>query len=105
MPPCAVALNPLQASPISYTIVRRFCAFLPGEPEAEYNALETESMIYRLRPDPKFQDDAKVRLPSRNQKQITCLVHFIEWLQNHPRWNGYCPDNVDSALKFVRSSQ
>ncbi|MFZ6721720.1 DUF6714 family protein [Undibacterium sp. Ji49W] len=72
-------------------------------PEAVRNTFETQSIIFNLGPDPAFQADTKVRLSSLNQKQITCLVHFLEWLKNHTHWNEYCPEDIDGALKFMRS--
>ncbi|MFZ6679625.1 hypothetical protein [Undibacterium sp. Tian12W] len=72
-------------------------------PEAEYSKLETEFLIYHLGPELKFQHEAKAQLSCLHQKQIDCLVHFLEWCEIHPSWSEYCPDDIQRALNFMRT--
>jgi hypothetical protein len=71
-------------------------------PEAEYNQMETEFLIYSLGPSDEYKNDTKVRLSALTPEQVRCLVHFLEWLNVHPRWSEYCPDDISRALAFVR---
>ncbi|MFZ6874081.1 DUF6714 family protein [Undibacterium sp. Di27W] len=71
-------------------------------PEAEYSKLETEFMIYHLGPKLKFQQETKAQLAGFNPKQMSCLVHFLEWCEIHPRWSEYCPEDIERALSFMR---
>jgi hypothetical protein len=71
-------------------------------PEAEYNRMETEFLIYNLGPGDKYADDTKVRLSALAAPQVRCLVHFLEWLSVNPKWKDYCPEDLSRALQFVR---
>ena len=72
-------------------------------PEAEYNQMETEFLIYNLAPGGKFEAETRDRLSSLSGQQLTCLVHFLDWLKNHPKWSTYCPSEIDQAHEFVSS--
>jgi hypothetical protein len=70
-------------------------------PEAEYNTMETEFLIYNLGPDLKYQRETLQRLSNLNKAQIACLKHFLEWCSDHPYWKEYCPEEINKARNFV----
>jgi len=72
-------------------------------PEAEYNQMETEFLIYNLGPDEKFEEGTLQRLSGLSQAQLNCIVHFLEWCAEHPFWKDYFPENIAKALNFVQS--
>ena len=72
-------------------------------PEAEYNQMETEFLIYNLAPGGKFEAETRDRLSALSRQQLTCLVHFLAWLKTHPKWSTYCPSEIDQAHEFVSS--
>jgi hypothetical protein len=72
-------------------------------PEAEYNQMETEFLIYNLGPDEKFEEETLQRLSGLNQAQLNCIVHFLEWCAEHPFWKEYFPESIAKALSFVKS--
>jgi hypothetical protein len=72
-------------------------------PEAEYNQMETEFLIYNLGPDEKFEEETLQRLSGLNQAQLNCIVHFLEWCAEHPFWKDYFPENIAKALSFIQS--
>jgi hypothetical protein len=72
-------------------------------PEAEYNQMETEFMIYHLGPAAEFQEETLQQLAGFSQEQIECLARFLEWCSSHPKWSEYCGEDVDRALGFVRT--
>ena len=76
----------------------RFCL----TPEAEYNHMETEFLIYNLNPDLKFQRDTLQRLSLFTEVQVRCLIHFLEWCLTKQYWKEYCPDNINRAIEFLR---
>jgi hypothetical protein len=71
--------------------------------EAEYNQMETEFLLYNLSPAKKFEADTRKRLSLLSQEQIKCLIHFVEWLQEHPHWSTYCPEEIKSAQEFLHA--
>lgn len=75
----------------------RFCL----TPEAEYNRVETEFLIYNLGPALEFQKDTMQRLSLLNRDQINCLIHFLEWCANHQYWKDYCLEDINKARKFL----
>ena len=70
-------------------------------PEAEYNQMETEFLLYNLAPKEEFVPETLIRLSALNRPQVECLVHFVEWLKAHPRWSSYCPSEIETALEFL----
>jgi len=78
----------------------RFCL----TPEAEYNRMETEFLIYSLGPDLPFQRDTLQRLSLLTAVQIECLVHFLEWCLDNKYWRDYCPNNITKAIDFLRAN-
>jgi hypothetical protein len=72
-------------------------------PAAEYNQMETEFLIYNLRPDLQFQADTLQRLSILNKDQINCLIHFFEWCLNHPKWKEYFHEDIIKALDFLKT--
>lgn len=72
-------------------------------PEAEYNTMETEFLIYHLGPDLKYQKETLQQLSGFSRNQIECLIHFLEWCATHPKWSEYCPEDIKKALNFMRA--
>jgi len=77
----------------------RFCL----SPEAEYNRLVTELLIYSLRPSPEFEQDTLLRLSLLDKEQINCLMHFLSWCENQQHWKDYCLEDIGRAQKFLSS--
>ena len=75
----------------------RFCL----TPEAEYNRMETEFLIYNLGPAEQFEEESKERFSLLSQRQISCLLLFLEHLEQSPHWSEYCPENIARARKFI----
>lgn len=71
-------------------------------PEAEYNQMETEFLIYNLGPSEEHRDEQRIRLSALTRPQIRCLALFLDWLGMHPKWSEYCPEDIERALQFVR---
>jgi len=63
----------------------------------------TEFLIYNLGPDLKYQKETMQRLSLLNEKQINCLIHFLEWCAQHAYWSTYCPENINKGLAFMRT--
>ncbi|MDQ1814100.1 hypothetical protein RBA41_12360 [Massilia sp. CCM 9210] len=70
--------------------------------EAGYNQTETEFLLYSLAPLEKFEAETRVHLSALSRLQVTCLVHFVEWLKGHPHWSTYCPSEIEEALDFLK---
>jgi hypothetical protein len=70
-------------------------------PEARYNQMETEFLIYNLGPDLKFQADTAQRLSLLSDNQITCLIHFLEWLLRDEHWNEIYSVHLNKAISFL----
>ena len=95
------ALTCLSAKGYSWVLPSylRFCL----TDEATYNQMETEFLIYNLGPSEQFQPDTLNRLSRLNQKQINCILHFLEWCNSPEHWaREYCGDEVLSAITFIR---
>jgi hypothetical protein len=74
-------------------------------PEAEYSRMETEFLIYKLRPAPEFEEATEQRLSALDDVQFACLIHFLEWCLNQPFWRAYCPNDIKSAISFLSTSR
>ncbi len=72
-------------------------------PEAEYNRMETEFLIYSLGPTLEFQKETLERLSNLNKAQIDCLIHFLEWCLSQQHWKEYCPEDIERAINFLRT--
>ncbi len=70
-------------------------------PEAQYNQMEIEFLIYSLGPDEQFKADTLKRLSLLSSLQVRCLIQFVQWLKVHPFWSEYFPEELDKALKFL----
>ena len=68
-----------------------------------YDPVETEFLIYNLSPNEKYEAETKQRLSKLSQEQLACLVHFIEWCENHPHWSEYCAAEIPKAIEFLHS--
>ncbi|MFI3158433.1 MAG: hypothetical protein QX199_20000 [Methylococcaceae bacterium] len=77
----------------------RFCLTT----EAEYNRMETEFLIYSLRPLLEFQKDTLLRLSLLDKDQINCLIHFLMWCENKQHWKEYCLEDIRKAKSFLSS--
>jgi hypothetical protein len=71
--------------------------------DSTYDDMETEFLIYNLRPDLKYQKDTMSRLSLLNRRQIECLILFLEWCSSHSHWSTYCPDDITQAIAFMRT--
>ena len=72
-------------------------------PEAEYNQMETEFLVYNLSPEEQFKAETLQRLSLLSSRQVRCLIHFVEWLQVHPSWSVYFPAEIEKALEFLHA--
>jgi len=72
-------------------------------PEAEYNKMETEFLIYNFGCADKYKVNMTAQLSGLTDRQLRCLILFIEFLSVHPRWSEYCPEEIARALVFLRS--
>jgi hypothetical protein len=75
----------------------RFCF----TPEAEYNRMETESLICSLSPDVAFQEDTAQRLSLLSRDQIKCLVNFLKNRLNDEYWNEQCAEEIKNGIIFL----
>ena len=71
--------------------------------DAEYDAIETEFLIYNLAPEENFEDGTRSRFSWLSREQIKCIFHFLEWCRDHPYWSKYCAKDIARALTFVCS--
>ena len=70
-------------------------------PEAEYNKMETEFLIYNFGCADKYKDNMRTQLSCLTMRQLRCLILFIEYLSVQPRWSEYCPKEIARALEAV----
>lgn len=70
-------------------------------PEAEYNRMETEYLIYHFGPRCEFQQRTSGQLSLLNTVQLKCLIHFFEWCLRQSYWREYCPQDIESAISFL----
>ena len=77
----------------------RFCL----TPEAEYNRMETEFLIYNLGPSLRFQSDTNQRLSLLTTSQVLCLIDFLFWCENQEYWKQYCPSDISRAIGFLKT--
>ncbi|MFZ2725174.1 MAG: DUF6714 family protein [Methylococcaceae bacterium] len=77
----------------------RFCL----TSDAEYNRMETEFLIYNLRPSLEFQQDTVTRLSILNKDHINCLIHFLMWCEGQQYWRDYCLEDIKMAKSFLSS--
>jgi Family of unknown function (DUF6714) len=63
---------------------------------------ETEFLIYNLSPSQEYEKETTERLSELNESQITCLIHFLEWCQDHPFWSDYCEEDISRGIKFLK---
>jgi uncharacterized protein DUF6714 len=70
-------------------------------PEAEYNQMETEFLIYNLAPGEQFEAETRERLSLLNPRQLACVLHFLEWLGDHPVWSERFPKELRAAKEFI----
>ena len=71
--------------------------------ESVYDDMETEFLIYNLGPELKYQKETLERLSLLNKAQVECLIHFLEWCSVHEHWSTYSPENIASAIAFMRT--
>jgi hypothetical protein len=63
---------------------------------------ETEFLIYSLSPSKEFENETIEHLSELNKEQIECLIHFLEWCQNHQYWSDYCAENLANSIIFLK---
>lgn len=71
-------------------------------PEAEFNQMETQFLIYNLGADIQFQAELSQRLSLLNKDQILCLIHFLEWCSDQEYWQEFCPDSISRGINFLK---
>lgn len=71
--------------------------------EAEYSRMEMEFLIYSLGPADEFQKDTVERLSKLNQKQVGCLIKFLQWCFSRQQWKEYCGEDIERAIRFLSS--
>lgn len=69
--------------------------------ETQHNQMEIEFLIYNLSPELEHQAETANRLSALDNKQMQCLLHFLEWCQQHEKWGQYCPDEISSGIEFL----
>jgi hypothetical protein len=72
-------------------------------PEAQYNQMETEYLIYNLGPVLKNQKETSQRLSLLNKNQINTLIHFLEWCLLQENWKDLFSEYIAKAINFLRS--
>ena len=77
----------------------RQCVAQPSEDLAR----ETEFLIYNLSPDAEDQPDTRARLSDLSPVQLQCLLAFLQWCKEQPRWSEYCPNEISSGQAFLTS--
>lgn len=70
-------------------------------PEAEYNQSEIEYLVYNLGTSDEYKSETKVRLSGLSKQQVLCLKHFLSWLNRHPKWRDYFPEDIARALQMM----
>lgn len=75
----------------------RFCL----TPEAEYNRMETEFLIYNLGPEPQFQANAAARLSLLTSQQISTLVNFLNWCLCVDYWRENFSTYLQRGVEFL----
>ena len=71
--------------------------------EAIYNGMETEFLIYSLRPGLQFQKETLQQLALLTSDQIRCLIHFLQWCSNQEQWQPGYVEDIRQALNFLRT--
>lgn len=72
-------------------------------PEADYNQMEIEFLVYGLGPEERFQADVVKRLSLLDSRQIRCFISFVGYLANHEFWSEYFPENIRKAADFLHA--
>ena len=71
--------------------------------EASYSDTATEFLIYNLGPKLEHQSETIQRLSGFRDSQISCLRDFLGWLGSQEHWGNYAGDDIDRAIKFLRT--
>jgi hypothetical protein len=72
-------------------------------PEAEYNRMEVEFLVYSLRPRLNFQADTAKRLSLLAPGQIRCLIDFLKCCRSNKFWKEYFPEDIEEATNYLSS--
>lgn len=70
-------------------------------PEADYNQMEAEYLVYNLGPEDKFKADLLNRFALFDRRQIRCFMSFMDYLANHEYWSDYFPADIRKATDFL----
>jgi hypothetical protein len=71
--------------------------------DAEYSRMEVEFLVYSLGPADEFQKDTVERLSKLSQKQMDCLIKFLQWCLSRQYWKEYCGEDIERAIRFLSS--
>ncbi len=69
--------------------------------EGDYDAMETEFLIYNFAPKEEHQEETRQRFSAFNRAQVQCLVHFLEWCGEKEHWSQYCPEDISTGIAFL----
>lgn len=72
-------------------------------PEAEYNRMETDFLVYSLGPEEQYRQETRERMSLLNARQVKCLISFVEWLREHPHWGEFFPEEIEEASRFLHA--
>jgi hypothetical protein len=62
---------------------------------------ETEFLIYNLAPAAAHEGDTLAQFAALGALGASCLLHFLDWCQDHPHWSQYCASELPVARAFV----
>jgi len=89
-------------SPKSYRWILPYYMSFCLSPEAEYNQMEAQFLIYNLRPSEAFTNETRIRLSLLNASQIECICHFLSWCCGRDAYKEYFKD-IEKAILFLKS--
>ena len=72
-------------------------------PEAEFNRMETEFLIYALSPSPEFSQETFQRLSEFNNDQVNCVIDFLNLCLGYEYWKELYAGDIDHAINFLKS--
>jgi hypothetical protein len=70
--------------------------------EGEYNQMETEFLIYSLRPHHEYRLETTQRLSLLTREQTSIIIIFLEWCLEQEYWKEYFIDDINQAIQFLR---
>ena len=70
-------------------------------PEAEYQQVEIQFLIYALSPAQEFEVDTSKKLVLFNNEQLFCLIDFLEFLLAQDYFNGSYMERITRGKQFL----